>query len=175
MALAGIFACGQTAWAQSVIDIPTPVLSVFQQNYTTGMVGFTTNQTARLNVLNLNPVSTTATTPATCSVGLQFFDGQNKSLKEVVVTNLAPHTATSLDLRRMEVTSQTGLRAEIRGMVVMNPTAATAGAPTSISFCNVITTLEIIDDLTGGTVALTSDTRALGSLLAYPLLGGTAK
>ena len=55
-ALAAIFACGQLALAQPSA-IPT------NQTSTTGMVGFTTNQTARLNVLNLNPVTTSSATP----------------------------------------------------------------------------------------------------------------
>jgi hypothetical protein len=175
MALAGIFACGQTAWAQSVIVSPTPIMPVFQQNYTTGMVGFTTNQTARLNVLNLNPVSTSATAAANCTVGLQFFDGQNKMVGEGVVPNLAPHTATSLDLKRVAVTSQSSQRAEIRGVVVINPTPTPVGAAAPAGFCNVMTTLEIIDDLTGSTVALTSDTRVLSAPFAIPMLGGTAR
>jgi hypothetical protein len=175
MALAGIFACGQTASAQSVIGIPTPIPVVLQQSYTTGMVGFTTNQTARLNVLNLNPVSATASATPNCSVQLQFFDGQNKMLKEGAASTLAPLAATSLDLKRVEVTAQTSPRAQIRGVVVINPTATTVAAPTTIGYCNVMTTLEIIDDVSGSTVALTSDTRALSSPLAFPLLGVTAR
>jgi hypothetical protein len=52
--------------------------------------------------------------------------------------------------------------------VVINPTPAAAGAAAT-GFCNVMTTLEIIDDLTGGTVALTSDTRGIGAPFAMPL------
>jgi hypothetical protein len=165
VALAGIFACGQLATAQSVIVSPTPL---FQQTFTTGMVGFTTNQTARLNVLNLNAVNTAMPTLANCTVGLQFFDGQNNSLKTTVISNFAPQTAVLLDLKRTEVTSSTGSRTEIRGVVVINPTPAAAGAAAT-GFCNVMTTLEIIDDLTGGTVALTSDTRGIGAPFAMPL------
>ena len=172
MALAGIFACGQLAFAQPMIIAPTQAT---QQTSTTGMVGLTANQTARLNVLNLNRVSTAMPALANCTVGLQFFDGKNNMVKGAVVSNLAPQTATSFDLKRADVTSATSTRAEIRGVVVINPTPAAAGTAAATGFCTVMTTLEIIDDLTGGTVALTSDTRVVGSLLAMPLTAGKAR
>src|ERR1035438_10384480 len=96
---------------------------------TTGMVGLTTNQTARLSVLNLNSTSTSTTTtttttpPNNCTVELQFFDAQNKSLKQAIVPNFAPQTATTLDLTRAEITAQTANRAEIRGQINVNPSS----------------------------------------------------
>src|ERR1700722_15285427 len=49
--------------------IPTPAY-VLQQTFTTGMVGFAANQSARLNVFNLNSVAATtapgSTPPANC-------------------------------------------------------------------------------------------------------------
>jgi hypothetical protein len=164
LALAGFFIPGTTGRAQSVIVTG----SLGQQTLTTGMIGFTTNQTARLTVLNLNSTtsvaSTTTGTPAStpgCTVQLQFFDGQNNMLKSVVVTNFAPQTATTLDLKRTEVTTQTGLRAEIRGMVTVNPTSATAESTTAAGYCTVFPTLQIFDETTGSTITLTSDTRSI--------------
>jgi hypothetical protein len=153
--------------------ITTPI--VFQQSLTTGMVGFTLNQTARLNVLNLNPVSTTTTTtaPTNCTVELQFFDDKGSLVKQSVVPNFAPGTATSSDLTRASVTSETASRAEIRGVVVVNPTPSPVASPAAVGYCSVMTTLEIFDSTTGSTVALTSDTRATGLGYVMPALGAT--
>ena len=160
-AFAAIFAPGQFASAQPA--------SAFQQTYTTGMVGFTTNQTARLNVLNLNGAPATST-PATfnCTVELRFFDAQNNLLTQSVVPNFAPGTAASFDLPRASVTSQTTPRAEIRGVVAINPAPTPVASPAPVGFCTVMATLEIID-ATGSTVALTSDTRFVGSPFVVPL------
>ncbi len=163
-ALAAIFACGQLALAQPSA-VPT------NQTSTTGMVGFTTNQTARLNVLNLNPVTTASATPtaANCTVELRIFDAQNNMVNQSVVPAFVPGTATFLDLQRATVTSQTSPRAEIRGVVVVNPAPTPVGSPFPPGFCFVMGTLEIIDDSTGSTVVLTSDTRVVGMPLVMPL------
>ena len=148
---------------------PTPIF--LQQSVTTGMVGFTTDQTARLNVLNLNSVPGTAvTTPnANCTVELQFFDAKNNMVKQTVVPNFAAGAATSLDLPRASVTSETTPRAEIRGVVVVNPSPSPVASPAAVGYCAVFSTLEIIDS-TGSTVAMTSDTRPMGSLIVMPLI-----
>ncbi len=159
-ALAAIFACGRLALAQPSA-VPT------NQTSTTGMVGFTTNQTVRLNVLNLNPVTTitASLTPPNCTVELRFFDAQNNMVNQSVVPNFAPGTATFLDLERAAVTSQPSPRAEIRGVVVVNPAPTPVDSPALTGFCSVMVTLEIIDASTGSTVALTSDTRVVGGPL----------
>jgi hypothetical protein len=149
-----------------------PVTPIFlPQSFTTGMVGFTTNQTARLNVLNLNsnPASTTVTQIPNCTVELQFFDDKNNLVKQTVVPNFAPGTATSLDLPRASVTSETSARAEIRGVVVVNPSPTPIASPVATGYCNVFTTLEILD-ANSVTVALTSDTRAVGLPTVVPLM-----
>ena len=161
--VAAILAFGTPLMAQppiSAILLP----AYLQQTYTTGMVGFTVNQTARLNVLNLNPVPATAQPTANnCTVELQFFDEKSTLLKQFVVPNFAPGTATSFDLPRSAVTSQTSSRAQIRGVVVVNPAPTPVGSPATTGPCSVMTTLEIFDAVTGSTVSLTSDTRAIGS------------
>lgn len=154
--------------------ISTPVLPfILQQTVTTGMVGFTTNQTARLNVLNLNLAltSTTGTQPANCTVELQFLDDKGALVKQETVSNFAPGTATSFDLTRATVTSETAARAEIRGVVVVNPSPTPVGSPAEAGNCSVMTTLEIMDS-TGSTVSLTSDTRPLGGFSIVPLAAG---
>lgn len=160
--LAGFFAFAAQSMAQPAVIVEP----LAQPAVTTGMVGLTSNQTARLSVLNLNSTtSTTSTlsppTPANnCTVELQFFDGQNKSLKQALVPNFAPQTATTLDLTRAEITSQTATnRAEIRGVVTVNPASTSTTTPTVPGYCTVFTTLQIFDTATGSTVVLTSDTR----------------
>jgi hypothetical protein len=172
-ALAAALAFGTPVLAQ-IVSLPggpitTPI--VFQQSFTTGMVGFTTNQTARLNVLNLNSVPATTTTPtaSNCTVELQFFDNKGTLVTQTVAPNFAPGTATSFDLTRASVTSETAARAEIRGVVVVNPPLPTTSAAPTPGYCSVFTTLEIFDATTGSTVSLTSDTRAVGLPFVVPL------
>jgi hypothetical protein len=161
LTLAGFFAFAAQSMAQPAVIIE----SLIQPAVTTGMVGLTSNQTARLSVLNLNSISLTGvlaptTAPANnCTVELQFFDGQNKSLKQALVPNFAPQTATTLDLTRAEITTQTANRAEIRGVVTVNPASTPVASPAIPGYCAVFTTLQIFDAATGSTIVLTSDTR----------------
>ena len=171
LTFAAVLACSPSASAQ----IPTTITlaPTFQQTSTTGMVGFTTNQTARLSVLNLNSgvVTVASLTPPApnCTVELKFVDAQNNTLKQATVTNLTPGTATSLDMQRTEVTSQSTPRAEIRGVVIVNPATTPAATPAP-AYCAVKVTLQIFDATSGSTVALTSDTSTVGSLF-IPTLG----
>jgi hypothetical protein len=160
LTLAGFFAFAAQSMAQNAI-VAEPMAMV-QPAVTTGMAGLTTNQTARLSVLNLNSTSITTATltpPINCTVELQFFYAQNKSLKQAVVPNFAPQTATTLDLKRSEITTQTANRAEIRGQINVNPTSTPVANPTVPGYCTIFTTLQIFDETTGSTVVLTSDTR----------------
>ena len=146
---------------------PQPV--ILQQTFTTGMVGFTTSQTARLNVFNTNPIpaasttSTTATQPAPCTVELQFYDNKGAVVTQSVTPNFAPGASTLLDLTRAAVTSETAARAEIRGVVMINPAPTPVGSPAPVGNCGVFTTLEVFD-ASGSTVALTSDIRLMPGL-----------
>jgi hypothetical protein len=150
-------------------SIPTPI--VLQQTYTTGMVGFTTNQTARLNVFNSNPIpaasssSTTTAQPAPCTVELQFYDSKGTLVGQSVVPAFAPAASTLLDLTRAAVTPETAVRAEIRGVVVINPAPTPVGSPAPVGNCSVLATLEIFD-ASGSTVAFTSDVRLMPGLYA---------
>jgi len=147
--------------------LPAPF--VLQQTFTTGMMGFTTGQTARLNVFNMNPVPsystilTTTTPPANCTVELQFFDNKGAVVGQTTVANFAPGATTSLDLPRANVTSETAARAEVRGAVVVNPGATGLASAATVGLCSVFTTLEIFDG-TGNTVAFTSDIRLIPAL-----------
>jgi len=155
-------------------SIPTPFV-IPQQIFTTGMVGFTTNQTARLNVFNLNSTQTPSTA-ANCTVELVFYGPQAPAtssttaiplngpiLSQSFVTNFGPGASTYLDLPRASVTSETAARAQIRAAVMVNPSEVPASISSTATngYCNVFITLEVFDS-TGSTVFLTSDTRAVG-------------
>ena len=172
LTLAGFFAFAAQSMAQNATVFEP--MAMVPPAVTTGMVGLTTNQTARLSVLNLNSTSTTTATltpPINCTVELQFFDAQNKSLKQAVVPNFAPQTATTLDLKRSEITTQTANRAEIRGQINVNPSSTPVANPTVPGYCTVFTTLQIFDETTGSTVVLTSDTRVSNSgTVVIPLI-----
>jgi hypothetical protein len=164
-----------------VVSTPGGVITapiVLQQSFTTGMVGFTTNQTARLNVFNLNtvptatPAAATAVQPANCNVELQFFDTKGTEVGHAVVTDFAAGAYASLDLPRTTVTSESTARAEIRGVVLINPTLTPASTITP-GFCSVFTTLEVFD-ANGSTVSLTSDTRAAVPSLLVPAVVSAA-
>ncbi|HTS63534.1 MAG TPA: hypothetical protein VMH28_16030 [Candidatus Acidoferrales bacterium] len=153
--------------AQSV-DIPISV----QQTMTTGMAGLTLNQTARLSVLNLNPVPmATTNVPANCNVQMQFVDSKNNSLKQSTLTNFAPQTATSLDLNAasMNIAGLGAQRAQIRGVVTVNP-ALPASNTVVPGYCTVMVTLEIFDNTTGNTVALTTDARVISHSGILPFM-----
>jgi hypothetical protein len=168
-ALVAVLAFAAPLLAQPVTlpgGVISPTAPIFlQQIFTTGMVGFTTNQTARLNVVNLNPApaSTATLLNPNCTVELQFYDNAGTLVKQSVVPNFAPGTATSFDLPRASVTSETAARAEIRGVVVVNPSPSPVESPATVGFCSVMTTLEVYD-AAGSTVSSTSDTRAVGLL-----------
>jgi hypothetical protein len=155
-------------------SIPTPFV-IPQQTSTTGMVGFTTNQTARLNVFNLNSTQTPPTA-ANCTVELAFYGPQAAAtssttaiplngpiLSQSFVPNFGPGASTFLDLPRASVTSETSARAQIRGAVTVNPSEVPASISSTATngYCNVFITLEVFDS-TGSTVFLTSDTRPVG-------------
>ena len=89
-------------------------------------------------------------------------------INQTVVPNFAPGTATSLDLPRSTIATATPARAEIRGVVIVNPLSTQVASSTG--FCTVFTTLEIFD-ANGSTVAFTSDVRGTALSLASLLLG----
>jgi hypothetical protein len=161
---------GLLLFAAHAVAQVTPNLA-YQQAVTTGMAGFTSAQTARLNVLNVSPVTATA---QSCSVQLAFYDEKNNLLKQATVNGLAPQTATSLDLNRPEAASVSpaALRAQIRGVVrSVPPLIAYPVVPSTVivASCTVMTTLEIFDSATGVTQVFTSDT---SPGLVVPLTAG---
>ncbi|MDR3698894.1 MAG: hypothetical protein P4L56_04610 [Candidatus Sulfopaludibacter sp.] len=163
-ALTGTLAFGFVLMAQTV-GTPTYVQAV-----STGIVSFTTNQTAQLNVVNLNPVAgTTGATATACPVELQFYDSNNALLKQLAINNVSPGAAASLTLARTEVTGSTMPRFAIRGVVRTNPVSTSTNGATPIfnAGCPVKATLEIYNNDTGYTQFVTS---AVQSISGYPYL-----
>ncbi len=177
-ALAGVLLFGPLALAQaqtisSGIGIPGTTV-------TTGIVGVTSAQTARLNVLNLQPVIPGVTAVA-CPATLEFYDDTGALLKQLAVTNISPAAAASLEFKPPAPTAAVNSRAHIRAVVftpstsVANPGSEptpTLVIPVSIGLgCNVMPSLEIIDDATGDTRVFTTDLRATPAfrLLSLPV------
>jgi hypothetical protein len=163
--------------AQAVAQ--TSTLIAYQQPVTTGMVGFTNSQTARLSVLNLSPATAVS---SVCIVQLAFYGEKNNLLKQASVNALPLQMAFSLDLNRTEVTdvSPAAQRAQIRGVVRSGPLVPASAAPVTSPGssviagpgCSVMTTLEIFDTATGVTQVLTTDTRPITTGLVVPLTAG---
>ena len=153
----------------------TTTTPTFLQAVSTGIVSFSTNQTAQLNVVNLNPVAGTPGATATiCTVELQFYDNNFGLLKQVVINNILPGAAASLTLARTEVTGATTPRVSLRGVIRTNPSSSVStippGASTTPIFagCPVKATLEIFNNDTGNTQLVTSDVQSIGNVL-YPM------
>ena len=123
----------------------TPVTA--HQQMTSGVVGITAGQTARINVLY--PTAPAPILQPLCSVTLNIADDQGKILKTVTVSQFVAGRSISLDLNAD--TDLTGNpRTEIHGYSV-----APAG-------CNFTGTLELIDNITQKTVLV------IGSRQTYP-------
>src|SRR5689334_6262205 len=80
---------------QLVLVTQAQTLSTPESAVTTGPVGVTSTQTARLNVLNLQPVIP-GVAAILCPATLEFYDDTGALLKQLAVTNISPATAASL-------------------------------------------------------------------------------
>jgi len=167
-ALAGLLLFGWQFLAQAqTVPSSTPGFAE-----TTGIVGVASTQTARLNVLNLQPVIP-GVTAALCPATLEFYDETGALLKQLTVTTVPPGTAASLALKPVVPSAAVSARAQIRA-VVLTPSVPVSGPipapfmPVNIG-CAVMASLEIIDDSTGATHILTTDLRAVPVYGAVPL------
>ena len=174
-ALAGLLLSGGQFLAQAqTVSSTTPEFAM-----TTGIVGVTSTQTARLNVLNLHPVIPGVAAVA-CPATLEFYDDTGALLKQLVVTNISPANAVSLVFKPTVPSTAVGARAQIRAVVltpstaVMNPGAGPIPMPImAISVgCSVMPSLEIVDDATGVTHAFTTDLRSMPLYGILPVTAG---
>ena len=164
---------GLVLFSAPLLAQTTPV-PVFTQNMTSGIISFSAGQSTQINVLNLNPVpaTTTAKTPS-CTVEMEFRDASNNLLKQLTVPNVGPGDGASLTLDHSAVPVTNPPRFGVRGLVhsgALTPVASSGGNSMPIvGACSVLPTLEIFDDTTGGTRAVTSDFRSIATPIALPL------
>ena len=175
-ALAGLLLFGGQFLAQAqTVSSTTPEFAM-----TTGIVGVTSVQTARLNVLNLHPVIPGVAAVA-CPATLEFYDDTGALLKQLVVTNISPANAVSLVFKPPVPSTAVGARAQIRAVVLTPSTSPIANPgsgsglvspplmPISLG-CSVMPSLEIIDDSTGVTHTFTTDLRSMAFFSVFPMM-----
>lgn len=149
----------------------TPGLTV-----TSGMVGVSSTQTARLNVLNLQQVVAGVTAVA-CPATLAFYDDTGALLKQVAVTNISPATAGNLVFKPTVPSTAVNARAQLRAVVftpfaTITPTPTASGSTTLIPagpVCTLLSSFEVMDDATGNTQSLTTDFRSMSPYFAQPV------
>ena len=140
-----IFVVAACAAAAAFGQTAPPIFPVVV--HTSGMVGLTAGQTARLNVLNPG-VLPPAATGATCTAQLTFLNDQGAVLKTMPVTVL-PGKSVSFNLDRDVDVSVANERFEIRATIGYPAlTPATTAAPLT---CALLPTLEIFNNDTGRT------------------------
>jgi hypothetical protein len=136
---------------------------------TTGMIGIASGETARFNVLN--DYMAEAATTILCSVVLTYYGASGTLLKTSTVP-VAPGTAAYLDLFSSSDLSLTAdqrkqIRATFAVSLIPNTTSAgsspsttstTATPPANVPECHLIGTLEILDAVTGRTLAILGGT-----------------
>lgn len=173
-ALAGLLLFGSQFLTQAqTVSTSTPGMVI-----TTGIVGVTSTQTARLNVLNLQPVIPGVAAVA-CPATLEFYDDTGAQLKQLALTNISPANAASLVFKPIPSTA-VGARAQIRAVVftpaptVPNPGSGPMPMPAMPmrAGCNFMASLEIIDDATGVTHTFTTDLRSMAFYSIFPMTAG---
>ena len=133
--------CASAQWASPIASPST--------DFTFGMVGIGTGQTARLNIVNIGAATGTS---IPCVLALAFLDSNSKIIKQTFVS-LKSGQAGLLDLTAIEVgltepRPDSTARVQIRG-AGYNPTLI----PQPLS-CNLVPTVEIFDSATGKTVTV---------------------
>jgi hypothetical protein len=121
-------------------------------------------------------------------VQLEFWDSKGNLVKSMAISNLGAGATASLAIKFTDVTTTppntSPMRTEIRGVVRRTvPTTGVTATPTPmpqpITFippsCSVATTLEVFDNLSGVTQALTSDLHALEEFTVMPLASATGR
>jgi len=149
-------------FAQSTPVAPAP------ETRTSGMVGVTDGQVARVNVLN--PDVAAPAVGVVCTATLKFFDGAGALLKSGPVIVL-PGQSQSLDVFGDKDLALTGAtRREIRATVtipaVVPVSTATSTPPAA---CSLIGTLEVFDEISGKTLVVLGLPHVVSSPSATPV------
>jgi len=141
MAAVGLF-------AQSTPVVPAP------ETRTSGMIGITDGQAARLNVLNpgvLNPGVAAPAVGVVCTATLNFWDGKGTLLKTAPAIVL-PGQSQYLALFSHKDLALTALdRREIRAAITIPAIVPPPTSTTTTAACTLIGTLEIFDESTSKT------------------------
>ena len=120
---------------------------------TFGMVGITTGQDLRLNVLNAG-ILTPSEQPISCSVQLFFVSEQGLVLKRATTT-IGPGRSQSIDISRDADIAAGQSRVEVRAVVSsLSFVAIASGSGRHQGFCQLVPTLEVFDHDTGRTTAI---------------------
>lgn len=146
--------------AQEPPTIPSGSIRV----QTFGMVGVSTGQNVRLNVLNPG-ILTPSNSPIACAVHLLFVSDQGTVLKRAAAI-VVPGRSSSLDINRDTDVSASQNRVEIRAVVTTFPLTAASSPPASPEslFCPLVPTLEVFDHDTGRTAVILTNPRVFISL-----------
>ena len=145
------------------VTAQTSMPTTYTQVQSSGIVGITGGQTARLNVLNLGTTPQAGVT-ASCSALVTFMDDQGTVLKTGTVT---PDPGKSM---LVDYPSTATIRQQIRVTIGIAHPAVMVPAPGAvllpIFYCSLVPTLEIFDNSNSQTVLLVSD---FHSVFAYPV------
>jgi hypothetical protein len=143
-----LFSCGYLCAGIVAFSALSMAQTVTSGDQTTGMVGLSNNQAARLNVLNIAPASTA--TAAVCAAQLQIIDAGGGVIKQATLA-VPTGKAVAIQLMRADVTNASGPRIELRGQV---NTVLTPDSTASTTVCSLVVNLEIIDEATGSTTVI---------------------
>jgi len=153
--MTGIFFFGSLAVHAQTVFTGSPGF-----NSTSAIIGVSSTQTARLNVLNLQPVIPGVTAVA-CPATLEFFDDSGALLKQLVLTTISPATAANLTFKPTPSATAANARVQIRAVVFTpaNTVTPVAGSmPVIVApVCNFLSSFEVVDDATGNTQSVTTD------------------
>jgi hypothetical protein len=126
--------------------------SLENRQRTTGVVGITQGESARLNVLY--PTAPAPILQPNCTVALNIADDQGKILKSSGLQPILPGKTLWLDLNA-DTDLTTAVRTQIHGSTI---------SPA----CNLVTTLEIVDNATQRTVVVVGSEPTFPPVSAAP-------
>jgi hypothetical protein len=155
--------CVLTLSALALSAQVTPAVPAVQ---TTGMVGLGDAQTAQLNLLN--PGVEAPAIGVVCSAAVSFVDADGTVLKSTTLT-VGPGKSMPFILRSdTDLHMVAGDRREIRAIIsipgILPP--ATTAASTPVAPCHFISTLEILDTVSGRTLVVLGHVETIPSVVA---------
>jgi hypothetical protein len=136
------------------ITFATP-LPVVSQTKVLGVVGLTFGQTARLNVLYPAPPAPVALA-IRCTASLSILDSTGKVLRSAPVF-INPGSSQSLDFNLDTAPTPTDSRLEVYARVTSPASELASANPVALPACNLIPTLELLDNATKKTILVLSN------------------